>query len=171
MRMHREHHLLHGHFGVHGGHGFGDEFGRLRSDDVYAEYFAVLRISYYLDETVVIAHDGGLRVPHERELAHLHLQTFFLGLRFGHAHAGDLWVCVCAARDASFFHWARVLAGDLGNGDHAFHRARMRQLRKSGYDVADGVDARFGRLHPLIHWDESAVEFDVGLLHAHVARA
>jgi len=36
----------------------------------------------------------------------------------------------------------------------------MRQLRQAGDDVADGVDAGFVGLHPLVHLNESALRLD-----------
>ena len=61
-----------------------------------------------------------------------------------------------------------VLAGDFGHGDHAAHRAHVRQLRQAGHDVADGEDARLGRLLGFVDLDEPAVELDAGLLDADV---
>ena len=51
------------------------------------------------------------------------------------------------------------------------HRADVRQLRQSGDDVADGVDAGLGGLHPLVGEDEAAVGLDLHLVEACVGGA
>ena len=47
----------------------------------------------------------------------------------------------------------------------------MRQLRESGDDVADGVDAGLCRLLRLVDLDKSAVELDACLVEANILRA
>ena len=60
------------------------------------------------------------------------------------------------------------LARDLGHRDDAFHGADVRQLRRSQHDVADGVNAGLGGLHPAIGFDEAAVWLDLGLFQTDV---
>ena len=64
-----------------------------------------------------------------------------------------------------------VLAGQLGGDDQAGHAADVRELRQAGDDIADGVDARLGGLHPLVGHDEAAVGLDVGLVQPDVVGA
>src|SRR5205823_2919572 len=62
------------------------------------------------------------------------------------------------------------LAGNPAYGDDAFHSARMRELREAGNDIADGIDAGLGSLHPFVHLDEAALRLDLGLLQTDVFR-
>src|ERR1700739_4010454 len=55
-----EHQFVDGSFELHDGYGFGDEFCGLRTDDVYAEDFAILGIGNDFDEAIVAADDCGL---------------------------------------------------------------------------------------------------------------
>ena len=61
-----------------------------------------------------------------------------------------------------------LLAGDFGDRDDAFHGADVRQLRRSQHDVADGVNARLGGLHPAVGLDEAAIGLDLGSFQADV---
>ena len=70
----------------------------------------------------------------------------------------------------SWFDRLRRLAGDVGHRDHAFPRGHVRQLRRAGHDVADGVDARLGGLLALVHLDEAPVQFDARGFQADVLR-
>ena len=73
VRVVGKHHGLNSSFELHRGDTLGNDFSRLRADDVDAQDLAILRIGDDLDEAVVRIEDGGLRVSDERELAHLHL--------------------------------------------------------------------------------------------------
>ena len=44
----------------------------------------------------------------------------------------------------------------------------MRELRQAGDDVPDGINARFGGLHPFICQDEAAIRRDLNLVQADV---
>ena len=63
------------------------------------------------------------------------------------------------------------LTGDVSDGENAFRRSGMRELRIAHGDVADGVDAGLGGLHELVDLHESALDFDLGLLDADVFSA
>src|ERR1035437_9007719 len=85
MRMDNVRQLLRGAFHLQRQDGFGDQLGRIRSDDVYAQDLAVLGVGNDLDEAFVLPHDAGARVRSEGELANLYGVTLFLGLGFGEA--------------------------------------------------------------------------------------
>ena len=169
--MDGERHLFDGGFELHRYDALGDKLGGLRADDVDAEDFAVFGVGDDFNEAVVRVDDGCLGVTGEGELANLDLVALFLGLRLGEAYAADLGVAVGAAGDAVLPHWTRVLAGELACDDYAAHCADVRQLRESGDDVADGIHALLGGLHPLVHRDEAPVELDVGLVEADIVGA
>ena len=78
-----EHQLVDGAFEFHDGHGFSDEFGCLRTDDVHAEDFTVLRVGNDLDEAIVAADDGGFGISRKRKFADFDFDALFFGLRFG----------------------------------------------------------------------------------------
>ena len=52
--------------------------------------------------------------------------------------------------------------------DHALGRGDVRQQRRSGDDVADGVDARLAGALIFVHLDESAVELDARAFEADI---
>ena len=145
---------------------FGDQLVGLRADDVDAENLAVLLVGDHLDEAVVTAEDRRLAVADERKLADLHLEALRLGLRFGQADAADSGLGVGRAGNAILVDRDGRLAGHVIDRDHAFHGRDVRQLRRARDDVADRVDARFAGLLILIHLDEAAIEFDLGVLEA-----
>ena len=53
---------------LHGHHGFGDQLGRERADDVHAENGVGLRVGEDLDEAVRFAESTGAAVGDERKL-------------------------------------------------------------------------------------------------------
>ena len=59
-------------------------------------------------------------------------------------------------------------SGNFGDRHDSFHPAYVRQLRCAEDDVADGVDARFLGLHPLVGLDEAAICLDFGLFKPNV---
>src|SRR5215831_3508921 len=69
-------------FEFHHRDGFGDEFSGLWTNDVNTEDFAVFGIGDNLDEAVVTAHNRGLGVAGEGELANLDFETALFGLGF-----------------------------------------------------------------------------------------
>src|ERR1017187_9838022 len=101
----------------------------------------------------------------------MRLVALLFGLGLGQANAGDLRLGIGAARNARAVDCPGVLAGHARGDDQAGHRARVRQQRHSGDDIADGVDARLGRLHPLVSRDEAAVRLDIGLVQPDVRGA
>ena len=115
--------------------------------------------------------DGGFGVADEGELASLHLEAFFLRRSLGEADTSNLRVGIGAARDARFVDRLGELSGEPRGDDQAGHAANVRQLRHAADDVADGVNAGFGRLHPLVGHDEGAVGLDVGRVQADVGSA
>ena len=158
------HHRLDGGFGFHGGHRFGDQFEGFRADDVDAQDLAVFLVGDHLHEAFVAAQDAGLAVRRERKFADLHLEALRARLRFGEADAADAGLGVGGARNAIPIDRHGRLAGHVRHRDHAFHGGDVRQLRRAGHHIADRVDARLAGLLVLVHLDEAAVEFDLGVL-------
>src|SRR5436305_12087834 len=99
----------------------------------------------------------GLRVARERKLANFDLPPRFARLRLCHPNAGDLRLSVSAAGNEIGVERLGRFARDLRYGDDALHAADMGELRKPGNDVADGVNAGLGGLHPLISLDDAAL--------------
>src|SRR5271166_6373660 len=152
-------------------HRLGNQFGGSRADDVYPKDFAVLGIGHNLDESIVLAHDAGARVGGEREFADFDLIALFFGLGFRQPHATDLRMAVGGVGNAQDVDWLGRFARDVGNGDDAFHRTGVGQLRIAHHDVADGVNPRLGGPHVLVNFDEAALDFDLGLFDADVLGA
>ena len=67
---------------------------------------------------------------------------------FGQAHAADFGMAVGCSRDVIGIDRFTWLAGDLRYSDQGFHRADVSQLGSSQHNIADGVNSRFGSLHP-----------------------
>ena len=134
----------------------------MRTDDVDAENLAVFarrpqpsqsRRGWPRIEALLLPTNGNLPI--------LTLKPCGLGLRFGQADAADAGLGVGGAGNAVLVDRDERLAGDVVDRDHAFHRRDVRQLRRAGDDVADGVDARLARLLKLVDFDEAAIEFDL----------
>ncbi len=63
-----------------------------------------------------------------------------------------------------------IFAGDFRDAGDAFHGRGVRELRHSGDDVADGVQARLGRLHVRPDVNEAALEFGFRFFEAQIFR-
>ena len=101
-----------------------------------------------------------LELAEKGNLPYFHLVTRGLGLGFGQAHAANLRLAVGAGRDPVAAHRPCPLAGYLGRDHHARHGRHVGQLGQTGHYVADGEDARFPGLHPLIDADEAALHLN-----------
>src|SRR5258708_6094019 len=100
MGVDREHHLLDRRFKLKRGDALRDDLGGIRTYDVDAQNFAILRVCDDFDEAIMRIDDRRLRVADEGELADLDLESFFLGLGLRQADAGDLWIGIGATRNA-----------------------------------------------------------------------
>src|SRR5882757_7669455 len=112
--MDREHHLLDSRLKFDRSDCLGDDLRRIRPNDVDAQNLAMLRVRNYFDEAVMRIDDRRLRIADERELADLHLEALFFGLRLGQADAGDLRIAISTTRDARAVDGLRVFASDAG---------------------------------------------------------
>src|SRR5208282_3199812 len=88
----------------------GNEFGRVRADDVGADNFLVLFAQQHLHKTFGIARRDGLATRLVGKLADFVLEAFFLGSLFSEADAGDLRDAIGAAGEDGDL--VRLLAGD-----------------------------------------------------------
>src|SRR5271170_4452204 len=77
-------------------------------------------------------------------------------------------MAICGTGDVFGIDRFARFAGDFRDGDDGFHGADVRQLRTAEHDVADGVDAGVGGLHPGIGFYEAAVGLDFGAFEADV---
>ena len=93
------------------------------------------------------------------------------GLGLGQTDAANLGMAVGCVGNVLGIDGLALLAGNFGYGDDAFHRADVGQLRRPQHDVADGVDAGLGGLHPAVGLDEAPVGLDLGSLQAEVLGA
>src|SRR5579863_1397404 len=78
---------------------------------------------------------------------------------------------VSCARDVVRVDGFARFARNFADGDHPFHGADVRQLRRAKNNVADGVDARLGSLHPGINLYKAPIRLDVGLFQANTFSA
>ena len=99
----------------------------------------------HLDEAFVSAQDAGFAVGGERKFSDLHLEALRARLRFGEPDAADAGLGVGAAGNAIAVDRPGRFAGHVRHRDHALHAGNVRQLRRSGHHVADGVNARLRR--------------------------
>src|ERR1700685_941020 len=171
MRVYGPHQVFDSRFEFHRRYSFGDQFCRLRADDVDAENLAVVSIADDFDEAFVLANDAGARIRREGKLADLHVVSGFAGFSFGEADATNFRMAIGRAGNVFWVYGLARLARDLGDGDDCFHRSHVGQLRRAQHDVADSIDSRFGRLHPGIRFDELPVGLDFGAVQADVLRA
>src|SRR5271165_4608235 len=143
----------------------------MRADDKDAENFAVVGVGDDLDEALVLADDAGARVGGEGELTDFHVVSGFAGFGFGEADAADFGMAVRGSGDVLGIDGLAGLAGDFRYRDQRFHGSDVRELRRAEHDVADGVDAGLGGLHPGIGLDEFAVGLDLRAFEADVLSA
>src|ERR1039458_3388074 len=158
MGVYGLHHDGGGGFGFHGGDGFGDEFEGFGADDVDAEDFAIGFVGDDFDEAIVISEDGGAAIAGEGEAADFDFESLGARLSFGEADAADAGSRVSGAGDAIAIDGHGGLAGDVGDGDHAFAGGDVGELRRAGDDIANGIEAGLGGLLVRIHLDEAAVQ-------------
>ncbi len=157
-----------GRLGHHRQDALADKLERLGPDDVYAQDLAVRFVGYYLDETSVLPENAGLAVGGERELADLHAAAFGAGLSLGQPDAADAGLGVGATGNPGLVDRDGGLAGHVRDGDHPLGGCHVRQLRRPGHDVADGVDARLTGALVFVDFDEAAVKLDAGALQPNV---
>ncbi len=98
----------------------------------------------------------------------LHRVALGAGLRLGEADAADAGFGVRAAGDAVAVDRLHRFARHVRDRHHAFHAGNMRQLRRAGHDVANGVDVGFAGLLVRVHFDEAAVKLDAQLVQADI---
>src|SRR5580700_11494508 len=119
----------------------------------------------------MLADDRRARICGEGELADLYVVSILASLGFSEADTADFRMAIGRARDVFRIDWLARFARDLGDGNQGFHRSYMRQLRRPQHDVADGVDAGLGSLHPGISLDEATVGLDLCTFQADIFRA
>ena len=130
----------------------GDHFRRMRTEQVYAENFAVLAVQNDLHHTIRAAVDQRLAVRVEREAADFHIVAAALsGLRFGQADARDLGLHINAGRDAVIAHRA-LTAANVGNSDLCLLKGGVRQ-HGLAVRVADHIDVVDAALEALVAGD------------------
>src|SRR5436190_1896964 len=170
MRVDGAHHGFHRGLGLHGGYRFGNQLESIRPDNVDAQDLAELLVRHHLDESFVMAQDGGAAVARERELADLDLQPLGARLRFRHPHTADTRLSVGGVGNAIAIDRRGGFARHVRDRDHALARGYVRQLRSAKDNVADGIDARLGGLLVRIHFDEPALQLDARILDADLLR-
>ena len=148
MGMDGPHQIFHSSFEFHGGNGFGDQLGRLRTDDVDAENLSVLGVGNYFDEAFMLTHDRRARVCGKGKLADLDVISRFTGLGFGEAYAADFRMAVSSAGNVFRINRLAGLARNFGDRDQRLHGADVGQLRHTQDYVADRINAGLGGMHP-----------------------
>ncbi len=136
-----------------------------------AEDLAVVGVGDNFDEAFVLADDRGARIRGERELADLHVVSCLAGPGFCQADAADFRMAVRRTRNVFGIDGLARLASNFRYGHDCFHSPDVGKLRRAQHDVADGVNAGFGGLHPGIRLDEFAVWFDLGAFQTDILRA
>src|SRR5262245_12127985 len=170
MRVDRLHHHVHRSLGFHRGNRLGEQFERVRSDDVDAQDFPELLVGHDLDEAVMLAEDARAAVAHEREPADLNLAAGGARLRFGESHTADSGISVGSARDPCLVDRYRGLARHVGHGDHSFAGCDVRQLGSPRHHGADRIHHRFAGQLVRVDLDEPAIELYLGVLEPDVLR-
>ena len=117
-----------------------DHFGHLLANHVSAQQFTSAGIEHDLGETGCSSHSNSLAISKERELAHLHVTTGRLGLRFGPPNAGHLRVAVSAGWNTARIKRVGAQSRDVFDAKHPLMTGLVGQPRRSGH-VADGIDA------------------------------
>src|SRR5215469_5231509 len=168
MGVNRPHQVFHGALKLHGGYRLGDQFRSLGTDDVYAKDFTVACIGDKFDEALMLAHDGSARIRGKWEFSYFYVVALLPGFGLGQPHAANFWMAERHIGNAQGIDRLVLFAGDLGDGDDALHAAYVSQLRSTENNVADGVNSRFGSLHPLVGSYKPTFALDPGFLQANV---
>src|SRR6185437_9892469 len=116
-----------------------DDFRRERSDRVYTENFAVFRLRNHLDEAFMTAEDTGLAIAKEWELAGLDFVASIASLLFRQADRADLRLAIRSVGAALAVKRLHLFPCHASYGDNSFHGSGVRELGKSGNDIADGI--------------------------------
>src|SRR5205809_4392258 len=90
--------------------------------------------------------------------------TLLAGLCFGQSDAADFRMAKSDIRYSKRVDGLVRLVRNFRNRNNALHATNVRQLRRSENDVANGVDARLGGLHPFVGLDEAALRLNPCLL-------
>ena len=125
-------------------------------------------VRHYFDESIVMIEYGSLAIAQEREFAGLHCITRVARLFFRKPDGSDLRLAVGGIRNAAPFQRRHLLAGYFSDGDDAFHRRGVRQLRHSRHDISDRIHLRLGSFHVSPHMHEAALDFGARFLQADV---
>jgi len=83
MRVNSPHQVFYSCFQFHGSDGFGDQFRRLRTDDMHSQNLSVLCVRDDLNKALMFADDGRAGIRRERKFADLQVMPQFTCLRLG----------------------------------------------------------------------------------------
>ena len=131
----------------------GDEVRSLRTGDGDAEEQLRRLVRHHLHEPLGIVDRDGAPERRERELADNRLVALLLRLLLGEADRRHLRIGEDAGRHRDPVSHRRVSGDDLGR-NLALLETLVGEERRAG-EVADAVDGRHARLHPLVHLDEA----------------
>jgi hypothetical protein len=91
----------------------GDQFGRVRADDMGAQDLGVFPVADDLEEALCVAMGEGPAVADPGELAHLNVESLLAGLGLGQADRGDLRMAVRAVGHVVVVYGPVGLPGDF----------------------------------------------------------
>ena len=138
---------------------FRDEFGRLGTDDMCSEEFALFRVENHFHETLWMSRRHGLARGGEGELPDLDFMTQLTRFLLGESDARHLRLTVRTARNVLVIHRRGVLAGDRFHAGKAFGRSDVREPGRT-HNITDRVNALDVGAVEFIDLDVSAIQSD-----------
>ena len=166
--MNGAHHFIQSLLGFQRHHGFGNQIGGARPDDLAAHDALGFVIDDDFHKAAMFASRRRFAVGTKPKLTDAHFQTFSFGLRARQANAGNFGMGVITAWNVRQIDRNRVLRHDFRD-----HRAfAARQMRPA--DVANAIANRVNAAHIgfaiFVDQNLAVVVLDANVVHAQIAR-
>src|SRR5438067_146680 len=123
-----------------------------------AQDLAKFLVGHNFYEAFVTAQNARLAVRGEGKLSDFHGMSLRARLGLGEPDAPDSWLSVRASGNPIAVDRLGRLAGHVRHRDHAFHGGDMGELRRSGDNIADRINACLASALKFIYLDEFTIE-------------
>src|ERR1700684_3337005 len=138
MRMDGPHQIFDSSFEFHGGNGFGDQFGSLRTDNMDAENLSVICIGNYFNEPFMLTHDRSARVCGKRKFSDLDVVSRLPRPGLGETYAADFRMAISGTWYVFRINRLTRLARNFRRRDQRRHGPDVGELWHAQANVANG---------------------------------
>src|SRR5215213_2795588 len=161
VRVHRSSELVCGRFELHRYARFGDQFGRMWTNDVHAQNLVVLLLTDDFYKPFFLADDARLAGSGERKPSYLHIIALLLRSRFSEPNGTDFRIAVSAVwHETQIDRPYVLLPREMLDGDDPLFRSEVGQQRRR-HNVAYRIHTFLRGLLEFIDLDKSLFEFDL----------